>query len=295
MGALAALILTLLLGGGFLLWWLQRPAAQAPRQVVQFDIPPPPGTIFAPSIARQYFAISPDGKRLAFTATSAAGTNIWIRELASLEMRPVPGTDGAWSMFWAPDSRSIFYSVKRTLKEANLETGSGRSVAELTAIPQLGTWRSNGDLLLYLGEGSIRELRTQDGSLRKGPVFEGLRWPQFLPGGDRLIYTIFDKQLQQSRAMAVGLSQRQAGFLDADRFAGPIRAAAAAPANPDTWYLFAAGACSRSPSTRIVCAWRGSLFPSRRTSCITARTFRPRSQFPRTGCWSITPVFPTRS
>jgi hypothetical protein len=35
----------------------------------------------------------------------------------------------------------------------------------------------------------------------KGSGFEGLRWPQFLPGGDRLVYTAFDKQLQQSRAM----------------------------------------------------------------------------------------------
>jgi len=104
----------------------------------------------------------------------------------------VLGTDGAWSIFWGRDSRSIFYSVKQTLKEANLETGSGRSVAELPEIPQLGTWRSNGDLLLYLGEGDIQELRAEDGNQRKGPIFEGLRWPQFLPGGDRLIYTAFD-------------------------------------------------------------------------------------------------------
>ena len=202
-GALVALgLLALLVAGSFFLWRLQRPAAQTPRQVVQFNISPPPGTMFAPSIARQYFAISPDGKRLAFTATSADGTNIWIRDLASLDMRPVPGTDGAWSIFWGRDSHSIFYSVKRTLKEANLETGSGRSVAELPFIPQLGTWSSKGDLLLYLMEGDIRELRTQDGSLEKGPVFAGLRWPQFLPGAERLIYTIFDKQLRYGRAMA---------------------------------------------------------------------------------------------
>src|ERR1700722_18377409 len=200
-GALAMLIF-LMLCGGVLVWWFQRPTAHAPRRVVQFDISPPPGTMYAPSIARQYFAISPDGKRLAFSATSANGTNIWIRDLASLDMRPVPGTEGAWSIFWGRDSRSIFYSVKQTLKEVNLETGSGRSVAELPFIPILGTWRLNGDLVLYLGEGDIQELRTQDGNLRKGPVFEGLRWPQFLPGGERLIYSVFDTQLRQSRAMA---------------------------------------------------------------------------------------------
>src|SRR5205807_4617013 len=37
--------LALLLGGGLLLWRFDRPAALAPRQVVQFDIPAPAGTI----------------------------------------------------------------------------------------------------------------------------------------------------------------------------------------------------------------------------------------------------------
>ena len=147
----SALVLLALLLGGFLLRRFQRPDAQASRQVVQFDISPPPGTIFAPPVSRQPFAISPDGRRLAFSATSANGTNIWTRDLSSPDMHAVPGTDGVWSMFWSLDSRSIFFSVKKTLKQVNLETGSGRTVAELPSIPRLGTWRSNGELILYLG------------------------------------------------------------------------------------------------------------------------------------------------
>ena len=118
----------------------------------------------------------------------------------------MPGTEGAWSMFWAPDSRSIFFSVKRTLKQANLDTGSGRTVAELPWIAQMGTWRSNGDLFLYLGNGDDQELRLQDGTLRKGPVFAGMRWPQFLPGGERLLYAVYDDQLHHSRAMVADYS-----------------------------------------------------------------------------------------
>ncbi len=203
MGAAAGLVVLAVLGGGLLLWRLQRPAAEAPRSVMQFDIPAPAGTIFAPSITRQSFAISPDGKRLAFTATGASGTNIWIRDLASLDMRPVPGTEGVWSVFWAPDSRSIYYSVKRTLKEANLETGSERSVAELPEIAQLGAWRGNGDLLLYLGAGEVLEFHPQDGSIRQWSAPAGIRWPQFIPGGDRLLYAAYDVQTKVSHAMVV--------------------------------------------------------------------------------------------
>jgi eukaryotic-like serine/threonine-protein kinase len=240
-GAIAVLvILALLLGGGLLLWRLQGPAAQAPRQVVQFDIAQPPGTIFAPSISRQPFAISPDGKRLAFSTTGANGTNIWIRDLASPDQRVVPGTEGAWSVFWTPDSRSIFFSVKRTLKQANLETGSGHTVAKLPNIAMLGTWRSKNDLMLYLGPADTYELRLDDGSLRKGPVFAGMRWPQFLPGGDRLVYAVYDKELKQSRAMTADYaSQKPVSLTQTDsrvQYAPPLR-----PGEPG-YLLFIRGA-----------------------------------------------------
>ena len=61
------------------------------RPVVQFTISQPPGTIFAPPVSRQPFAISPDGTRLAFTATGPNGTNVWVRDLGSLDMRTRAG------------------------------------------------------------------------------------------------------------------------------------------------------------------------------------------------------------
>lgn len=227
-GAFAGLtFLVLLLAGGMLVLWFQRPPTQAPRQVVQFDIPSPPETIFAPPVGRQSFAISPDGRRLAFTATGAHGTNIWIRDLASPQMRPVPGTEGAWSVFWPPDGRSIFYSVNRTLMQANLETGSGRSVAELAYHAQIGTWRPNGDLLLYLARGDNYELRAEDGSLRKLAADDGMRWPQFLPGGDRFVYVNHDTASNGNRAMAADyLTRKPVPLMETDsrvQYAPPRR------------------------------------------------------------------------
>jgi serine/threonine protein kinase len=205
----ASILLVALLAGSLLLIWFRRPAIEAPRQVIQFDISPPAGTIFAPTITRQSFAISPDGKRLAFTATGVNGTNVWIRELASGDMHAVPGTEGVWSMYWAPDSRSILFTVRTTLKQANLDTGTWRTVAEIPFVPIFGTWRPNGDILLYTGPGEIHELRPSDNNLRMGPVIAGLRWPQFLPGGDRLIYAAFDSTSKQVHAMTVDYAHPQ--------------------------------------------------------------------------------------
>lgn len=200
--ALAALAAAAsLIGVGLLFVSLRPSAPQAPGLVVQFDIPAPPGTLYAPPVNRQPFAISPDGKRLAFTATNSNGANIWLRDLASPDAHPLPGTDGAISVFWQPDSRSIFFSLKQTLMQSNLETGSGRSVADLPFNAQVGTWRSNGDLLLHLGPGDNYELRAADGSLRKQPGESALRWPQFLPGNDRVLYVAYDQGLRSYRAM----------------------------------------------------------------------------------------------
>ena len=91
--------------------------------VVQFAVSPPPGSIFEAPIGRQSLAISPDGTRLAFVVTDAGGSRVWVRDLAALDLTPVPGTEGARTVFWAPDSRSLFYSVKRQFKQANLVTG----------------------------------------------------------------------------------------------------------------------------------------------------------------------------
>jgi len=190
-----------LFAAGALLLWFRRTVPSAPPPVVQFEVPPPPGALFTVPITRQAFAISPDGRRLAFTATTASGTNVWIRQLDSTEMHLLPATAEAVSVFWPPDSRSIFFSTKRALMELNLETGSERSVAALAAAAQVGTWRANGDLLLYLGLHDLYSLRAEDGALRKLAADDPGRWPQFVPGSDRLIYVAFDPAVQGYRAM----------------------------------------------------------------------------------------------
>lgn len=203
-GRLRAWVLLTALGAIFGIWGLvtlltTKPSPVA-QPVVQFTISSPPGSIFAPPISRQPFAISPDGRRLAFTATGPNGTKIWIRDLAALDMWAVPGTEGAWAVFWSPDSRSIFYSVKRSLKQANLETGSTRSVANLPFITMFGAWRSKRDLLLYLGLHHYYELQVENGSLRKLSVAD-MRWPQFLPDGEHFLHVIFDPALGRYRAV----------------------------------------------------------------------------------------------
>jgi Tol biopolymer transport system component/DNA-binding winged helix-turn-helix (wHTH) protein len=195
------------------------------RRVVEFRVPPPPETIFAPPIARQPFAISPDGTRLAFTATGSNGTNIWIRDLASVDLWRVPGTEGAWAVFWSPDSRSIFYSVQRNLRQTILETGSTRAMATLPFHAVSGAWRTKGDLLLDLGPPDVYELLVENGKLWKLP-FTDIGWPQFLPR-DHFLNIVFDPGVKRYRATVTDYrSHRSVPLMETDsrvQYAPPLR------------------------------------------------------------------------
>jgi Tol biopolymer transport system component len=75
--------------------------AQTSTGVLRLSILPPGNSSF------DSFAVSPDGRKLAFTAAWNGRVILWVRALDSLEAKPLAGTDNADWPFWSPDSLSI--------------------------------------------------------------------------------------------------------------------------------------------------------------------------------------------
>jgi serine/threonine protein kinase len=70
------------------------------------------------------FAISPDGRRLAFTASGSSGeARLWVRSLDSLTSQPLPETDTAAYPFWSPDGRFIGFFAGGKLKKIDVSGG----------------------------------------------------------------------------------------------------------------------------------------------------------------------------
>ena len=62
-------------------------------------------------------ALSPDGARLAFVATGEDGNDrLWLRTLASLDVRPLAGTEGASFPFFSPDGKELAFFTRRALR-----------------------------------------------------------------------------------------------------------------------------------------------------------------------------------
>src|SRR4029453_1536391 len=69
------------------------PARPDPAGLVRFAMPSPDESTFAAGIGSAPFALSPDGRRLAFVASGPNGRQVWVRSFDSLDARPLAGTD----------------------------------------------------------------------------------------------------------------------------------------------------------------------------------------------------------
>ena len=70
-------------------WYLRSATESNPAgRLTVFAVPPPEGFFFEPALTRQDFAVSPDGERLAFVASSTSKSRLWIGEIGSLQKPP---------------------------------------------------------------------------------------------------------------------------------------------------------------------------------------------------------------
>jgi serine/threonine protein kinase len=172
---------------------------------VRFEIAPPVRTAFGLSSASPglaingetaSFTLSPDGSQLAFIATEPSGRRgIWLRPMSKLEPKLIPGTEGAGSVFWSPDSRSIAFSVSGKLMRLDLAGGPAVPLCDVTeGFGLSGTW-GNGVILFTQG-GRIYRVPTGGGqpttevepNASSGEVSVG--WPWFLSDGRRFLYLL---------------------------------------------------------------------------------------------------------
>jgi Tol biopolymer transport system component len=112
--------------------------ATPPAQQMRFAIP-------APGYAGG-LTISPDGQTIAYVATLNGKRQIWLRSIAALEARALPGTDNAASPFWSWDNRSLAFFADGKLQKVDIGGGPPQALAD-TRISVRGSWSRDGTIL----------------------------------------------------------------------------------------------------------------------------------------------------
>jgi hypothetical protein len=138
-------------------------------------------------------ALSPDGRRVVFSARTEEGTALWIRSLAIDDARQLPGTEGGISPFWSPDSASIGFFADRKLKR--LEVGAAATPTTLYDVrtQRGGTWGPDNTIVFSPFSGALRRISAEGGpvtSIEHPDDDPAHVRPHFLAGTRQILYRV---------------------------------------------------------------------------------------------------------
>jgi serine/threonine protein kinase len=220
---LAALCIALVAWLGVAHWRSIQPAES---RHLRLSLLPPPSTSFVP----YNFAISPDGRRLAFVATTQdGGTALWIRSLAAGAGQQLTGTEGAAYPFWSPDSRQVGFFGDGKLKSVDPSSGAVQILCDAPA-GFGGAWNDRGTII-FAGESrpsgigslsTIFEVSASGGEpelVTKGNApSSSIFWPSTLPDGDHFTYFILgsSNSAQKQGIYAGSLSTQESKLISSE-------------------------------------------------------------------------------
>ncbi len=106
----------------------------------------------------------------------------------------IPGTEGAFSPFWSPDSRFIGFGAEGKLKKVEVSGGAPRIICD-AAFEGVPTWNQFGTILFADDIATLRGIMSvsADGG-SPAPVTTtagtvGHNWPHFLPDGRHFLFS----------------------------------------------------------------------------------------------------------
>jgi eukaryotic-like serine/threonine-protein kinase len=191
-------------------FYLRRTPAH--NDTLRFSILPPPGAAIVSS------AVAPDGRRIAFTAVLDGRTMIWVRDLDSLEPKPLAGTEDASYPFWSPDSRSLGFLTRGKLKRIDVSGGPAQVLCD-AGIAFGATWSSAGVILFPPRIGSLSQVPEGGGMPKPVTILDPARaefshrFPRFLPDGRHFLYFAVSARPGESSIRVGSLDSKESKFL----------------------------------------------------------------------------------
>ena len=141
-------------------------------------------------------AVSPDGSRIVFSVRELDGKrSLWIRSVDSISPHPLPGTDGAASLFWSPDSRFIAFFARGGLYKVDASGGPVQLICEAHDAAG-GAWGSDGNILFGRKLDSLARVPSAGGAPQSFTRLDVSKkesrhyWPSILPDNQHFLYVV---------------------------------------------------------------------------------------------------------
>ena len=193
-------------------FWSSWPQHEIEERPLRFKIDPPPGGNFLLGVGGGN-AISPDGRAVAFVATSSGSPKLWVQALDSTVAHELPGTENAQFPFWSPDSKSLGFFANGKLQRIDLAGGPPGTLAPASN-GRGGAWSSGGFIIFAPNAstglwkvsatgGPFTPLTTVDQAEGESTH----RWPLFLQDGQEFIYFSWGESMDRGSIYVASLER----------------------------------------------------------------------------------------
>jgi Tol biopolymer transport system component len=209
----ASAVAMLALAGVSFIHFLEKP--QAAPELMRFEILTPDKSTL------QKFAVSPDGRKIAFYAVGADGAGgVWVRSFDSVESRRLAETGPSPSITWSPDSRFVVFpggEALNKLMKVEASGGPAQSICEIKgSIITGGSWNRDGVIIFgSFGSGTWR-VSAAGGAASPVTAIDvsrqetGHSTPVFLPDGKHFLY-LRESSLPENTGIYLGSVDAQPG------------------------------------------------------------------------------------
>jgi len=164
----------------------------------------------------QAIEFSPDGQAVVYAGRDERGTQrLYWHDLRQADGSPLGDTEGAAEPFFSPDGQWIAFWRARDEKLVKVRVTGVRSnetpppaveLADASGAPRGASWGEGGTIVYSRARewGGLWQVPSEGGVPRPLTRPDGKasdhRWPQFLPGGRAVVYTVFDASMRQDRS-----------------------------------------------------------------------------------------------
>lgn len=179
--------------------------------------PATPATLTLPSGAAsdgRDVAVSPNGRQIAFIAN--AGSQLLLRPLDRLETTVVEGAETPRHPFFSADGAWLGFFDGRSIKKVPARGGAAIKVVDIVGDGRGATWAADNTIVFATNDPAtgLWSVSADGGQPAAVTTLDDRRegdhvWPEVLPDGKSVLFTIWGGRTEDSRIAIVELSTRR--------------------------------------------------------------------------------------
>jgi len=187
------------------------PGAAGASGVQRFVLDLPPGVELPSGDYAPPMSLAPDAGAVALIGEEDGEVHLYHRTLERLDWVRLPGTAGAWQPFFSADGREVGFFASGRLQRVALDGTLPVTVARVGPNPRGATWTAGGAIVFGASHTSALAVVDARGgtpapftTLDEAAEERSHRWPQALPDGDGVLFTVdYHEKTFDEAALAV--------------------------------------------------------------------------------------------